>query len=102
MFGYGAVLCSSRVLSLALPVSAVMLGGDWRERHQVSTANPGSILLYDDQLQAMLMLCSLLHFKPDTSLSQDIAVWRCDQSKRISLSTLVASLVKVADKYDCV
>lgn len=78
---------SSKVLSLASPVFAAMLGPKFMTNGGLSVVDPPQIPLPDDDLDAMTLLCFALHCH---GLS-DIAV----------PANMLQSLAVICDKYDC-
>lgn len=83
------LLTSSKILSLASPVFAAMLGPRFREGQRTEAGALDPISLPDDDAEAMTALCQILHFsydalpaRPSLPLFKDLAV--------------------LCDKYDCV
>lgn len=84
-----AILVSSKILTLASRVFAVMLGPNFLEGQRSPSGTLGPVTLPDDDADAMTLLCQILHFnyaalpkKPQIELFKDLAV--------------------LCDKYDCV
>ncbi len=88
--GSKELLVHSKVLSLGSPVFKAMLGPQFREGNVPrSPSNPLNLELPEDQPQALVVLCWLLHHtKKEMNTEHDGA--------------LLVELVRLADKYDCV
>jgi len=83
------VLVSSKVLSVVSPVFKALLGPHFAEGSQVSSASPGSVSLSEDNPEALVSLCQILHY----------------QFHRVQYDPtlkFINSVAVVADKYDCV
>lgn len=63
--GSVGVRASSRVLSLASPVFAAMLGNRWLGEKSLSTTEPAIIPLPEDHIGAITRLCRVLHYQSD-------------------------------------
>ena len=88
-FGGYEVRVSSKVLSLASPVFKKMFGPFFAEGASVAADNPSGVYLPDDDADALISLCYLLHF----------------QGHKVSDTPTLELLEKLAiltDKYDCV
>lgn len=65
--GSVGVRASSRVLSLASPVFAAMLGNRWLGDKSLSTTEPAIIPLPEDHIGAVTRLCRVLHYQSDVT-----------------------------------
>lgn len=89
------IRASSKVLSLASPVFARMLGPHFAEGQSLlrrrslgnSAACPTEVTLPDDDLEAMILFCDTIHFT--RYATRDIAY------------PLLAKMASLSDKYDC-
>lgn len=82
-----SIRASSKILSLASPVFAAMLGPNFLEGSKLSTAQPYRLHLPEDDAEAIVWLCLVLHYRRDVD-------------DRVSYS-LLEKLALVCDKYDC-
>lgn len=57
------LLVSSKVLSVASPVFQKLFGPHFAEGSQVSSTRPGSVLLSEDNAEALVALCQILHYQ---------------------------------------
>lgn len=83
------LLVSAKALSLASTVFKSMFDPRFAEGTRISQANPGCVLLPEDNAEAMIALCYILHHR-----SQNV-------SETLSLA-LFEKLAIVADKYNSV
>lgn len=83
------LLVSSKVLSLASPVFKKLFGPHFAEGSQVSSTSPGSVSLSEDNAEALVALCQILHYQ-----FQEVEY---DPPLKF-----INSIAVVADKYDCV
>lgn len=84
--GSVGVRASSRVLSLASPVFAAMLGNQWLGDKSLSTTEPATVPLPDDHIGAITRLCRVLHYQ-------------CDANEPIDFNTF-ENLALLCHKYD--
>lgn len=85
-----SLLVSSKVLSLASPVFAKMLGPNFEEGSRKASASaPAIVRLPEDNAAAMDILCRAIHYQID------------DFSEPVT-STELKNLAVLCDKYDCV
>lgn len=85
-----SLLVSSKVLSLASPVFARMLGPNFAEgSRKVSASAPAIVRLPDDNAAAMQILCGAIHYQIN-DVSQPVQ------------PTQLENLAVLCDKYDCV
>lgn len=84
--GSVGVRASSRVLSLASPVFAAMLGNRWLGDKSLSTTEPATIPLPDDHIGAITRLCRVLHYQ-------------CDMDEPIDFNSF-ENLALLCHKYD--
>ena len=90
----GLIRTSSKVLSLASPVFARMLGTHFAEGQSLlekgslenSAVSPTEVTLPDDDPEAMILFCDTIHYKKHAT--PDIAL------------SLLAKMASVSDKYD--
>ncbi|MCJ1426102.1 hypothetical protein MMC29_004004 [Sticta canariensis] len=82
-----SIRASSKILSLASPVFAAMLGPNFLEGSKLSTVQPYQLHLPEDDADAIVWLCLVLHYRREID-------------DRISFS-LLEKLAFVCDKYDC-
>lgn len=75
-----------RVLSLASPVFAAMLGNRWLGDKSLSTTEPTTIPLPNDHIGAITRLCRVLHYQ-------------CDMNEPIEFNTF-ENLALLCHKYD--
>ncbi|KAG8526832.1 uncharacterized protein KY384_008261 [Bacidia gigantensis] len=82
------LLVSSTILKLASPVFAVLLGPNFKEGHDSApTAGlPKSVCLPDDDPEAMLWVCQILHYVRKEPMKADLA--------------LLGKIATHCDKYD--
>jgi hypothetical protein len=87
----------SALLSCASPFFfTTLLNGNFREgRIPKSAENPAEIAIQDDDHEAFILLCNLLHFR------HDVASFLDNQEPTILTEKLVR-LATVVDKYDCI
>lgn len=87
---------SSALLSCASPVFTTMLNGNFKEGQIPKSAeNPAEIAIQDDDHEAFIFLCNLLHFRHNATRVLD------NQEPTILAEKLVRLAIAV-DKYDCV
>lgn len=87
---------SSALISCASPVFETLLNGNFREgRIPKSAENPAEIAIQDDDHEAFVSLCNLLHFR------HDVASFLDNQEPTILAEKLVRLAIAV-DKYDCI
>jgi hypothetical protein len=88
------VRVSSTILSHASPVFAAMFGSGFKETvtAQTTTANPVNITLPEDDLNAFVVLCEIIHLQTDKMLL-------APQLRNIQE---LEKLRVLADKYQCV
>ncbi|KAK5704494.1 hypothetical protein LTR17_021845 [Elasticomyces elasticus] len=87
---------SSTLLSYASPVFAAMLKGSFAEGRMSKTVDsPAEIRLEDDDDEAFVLLCKLLHFRHDGDST-------LRNMTPAALTERVVRLAKIADKYDCI
>jgi hypothetical protein len=87
---------SSALLSCASPVFTTMLNGNFMEGQILKSAeNPAEIAIQDDDHEAFIFLCNLLHFRHDATSVLD------NQEPTLLAEKLVRLAIAV-DKYDCV
>lgn len=84
--GSVGVRASSRVLSLASPVFAAMLGNRWLGGKSLSTMEPATVPLPEDHIGAITRLCRVLHYQ-------------CDLKEPIDFNTF-ENLALLCHKYD--
>ena len=90
------VRVSSVVLSYASPTFATMLGDKFEEgQDERSTSHPKRINLPDDDPEAMVSLCEMIHFRANHS---DLLNGRPSPE----LSVRLLNLAILIDKYDCI
>ena len=78
---------SSKVLSLASPAFAAMVGPKWSDNaNKASSSEPQHISLPDDSQSPMDWICQILHLRKDISTNKDIA--------------FLVSVAQLCDKYD--
>ena len=82
-----SIRASSKILSLASPVFAAMLGPNFLEGSKLSTVQPYQLHLPEDDAEAIVWLCLVLHYRREID-------------DRISFS-LLEKLAFICDKYDC-
>lgn len=82
-----SIKASSKILSLASPVFAAMLGPNFLEGSHLSTTDPYQLHLPEDDAEAMIWFCLVLHYRRDID--------EC-----ISLS-LFEKMALLCNKYDC-
>lgn len=78
---------ATKVLSLASPVFAVMFGPQWAEGQGLSTIDPPSVRLKEDDPDAMQCMLSVLHYRKIVSTKVPLLLF-----KKVAL---------LCDKYDC-
>ena len=83
------LLVSSKALSLASPVFKKLFGPHFIEGSQISAKKPGSTTLSEDNAEAMVALCQIIHHQPFKAAY--------DPPLRF-----MDTLAIIADKYDCV
>lgn len=82
-----SIRASSKVLTLASPVFAAMLGPNFSEGSKLSTAQPYELHLPEDDPEAIIWLCLILHYQR-----------QIDDGMTLSL---FENLALVCNKYDC-
>ena len=88
-----SIRVSSKVLSLASPVFAAMLGPSFAKGQglgHVTSPNIPEIDLHDDNAEAMLWLCKALHFKQDLNVAIEFSLLEesailCDKYELVSV-----------------
>ncbi|MCJ1464411.1 hypothetical protein MMC07_003024 [Pseudocyphellaria aurata] len=83
----GSIKVSSKILALASPVFAAMLGPSFLEGSNLSATEPYQLRLPEDDAEAMIWFCLVLHYRRDID--------EC-----ISLS-LFEKMALLCNKYDC-
>ena len=91
---------SSKCLGLASPVFQKMFNSPFHEGREVSVSDPGRIDLSDDEPRAMYTLCSIIHFRVD-NLPKILLTKSIEEDDVPHMTALAGSLVKFADKWDC-
>ena len=87
---------SSTLLSCASPVFAAMLRGSFAEGQLSKSAeSPAEVSVEEDDEEALVLLCKLLHFRHD----EDSTLRKLMPT---SLTEKVVQLAKIVDKYDCI
>ena len=85
---YKLILVSSKILTLVSPVFDVMRNGKFREGQlQLSAQDPPVLDLPEDDATAMLLLCQILHHRPETRSRSHIPA--------------IAKTSSLGDKYGC-
>ena len=82
------LLVSSKVLSLASPVFATLLGPKFLEGNYIRRGDSPIIELHDDDPAAIALVCNILHYRYDSVPTQPEA----EQLGQIAI---------LCDKYDC-
>lgn len=82
-----SIRASSKILSLASPVFAAMLGPNFLEGSKLSSIQPYQLHLPEDDAEAIIWLCLILHYRRDID-------------DRVSFE-LLEKLALICDKYDC-
>lgn len=87
-----SILVSSKILTLASPVFAKMLGPNFLEGHELSDrgTQPYELRLPEDDAEAIIHICHLLHFQCKVD----------DFSNHLTLS-LFEKVALLCDKYNC-
>ena len=82
------LLVSSKVLSLASPVFAALLGPKFLEGNHIRRGDSPIIELHDDDPAAITLICNILHYRYDSVPTQ----LEAEQLRQIAI---------LCDKYDC-